>query len=259
MDFALLRHRMVQHQLRGRGIADERVLAAMEETPRHSFMPEHLRNRAYEDEPLPIGLGQTISQPYMVARMTELLRLQGTETVLEIGTGSGYQAAVLSRLAKQIWTIERHPELARRAEEALKSLGYDNVRVVIGDGSLGLPEQAPFDAIVVTAAAPTTPRALCAQLKPGGRMVIPVSAGYVQDLRLIERLPAATPSSQATAATPSEGAATAAPTGQAPDGKPRSELAAGEPQAEVPLCELRETSILGCVFVPLIGEQGYKQ
>jgi protein-L-isoaspartate(D-aspartate) O-methyltransferase len=189
MDFALLRHRMVQHQLRGRGIADERLLAVMEEAPRHLFVPERQRDKAYDDGPLTIGLGQTISQPYMVARMTELMRLEGTETVLEIGTGSGYQAAILAKLAATVWTIERHPELAGRAEGLLADLGYDNVRVVIGDGTLGLPVRAPFDSIVVTAAAPDVPQALRDQLRLGGRMVIPVSTGYAQDLQLIEKLP----------------------------------------------------------------------
>jgi protein-L-isoaspartate(D-aspartate) O-methyltransferase len=224
-DFALLRHRMVENQLRARGLADERVLAAMERVPRHLFVPVAQRWSAYDDGPLPIGLGQTISQPYMVARMTELLRIAPTDRVLEIGTGSGYQAAVLAELAGQVWTIERHPDLARQAIERLADLGYVNVSVIAGDGTLGLPEAAPYDAVVVTAAAPYVPQSLLEQLSVGGRMAIPVAAGYAQDLRLIERLPDDSPPSQS------------------PSPPPR----------------YRETSILGCVFVPLIGEQGYQR
>jgi len=221
-DFTLLRHRMVEDQLRARHVADERVLAAMEKVPRHLFVPAAQRWSAYEDGPLPIGSGQTISQPYMVARMTELLRLTPSDRVLEIGTGSGYQAAVLAELAEEVWTIERHADLAHRAEELLLQLGYANVRVIAGDGTLGFPEAAPYDGIMVTAAAPFVPDALRAQLAVGGRMVIPVSAGFSQDLRLIERLK---------------------------DG-------AGSPATEP---RFRETSILPCVFVPLIGEQGYQR
>ncbi len=168
MDYAALRHRMVQKQLRGRGIRDERLLAVMEDLPRHVFLPKRLQDRAYDDSPLPIAEGQTISQPYIVARMTELLALTGTETVLEVGTGSGYQAAVLGRLAATVWTIERHEELAAAARRTLADLGIENVRSVVGDGTLGLPEAAPFDAIIVTAAAPGVPPALREQLRPGG-------------------------------------------------------------------------------------------
>jgi protein-L-isoaspartate(D-aspartate) O-methyltransferase len=248
MDFAALRHRMVQSQLRGRGITDERVLAVMEEAPRHLFVPEGQRKRAYGDEPLPIGLGQTISQPYMVARMTELLRLSGTETVLEIGTGSGYQAAVLGRLAARVWTVERHPELAKRAEQVLLDLGYANIEVVVGDGTVGLPAAAPFDAVVVTAAAPCVPEALREQLSVGGLMVIPVSAGSNQDLLLLEKF---------------EGSGgTAGAGGRAGEDSACAENAVGADAAghsAAPPSHFRETSILGCVFVPLIGEQGYPQ
>jgi protein-L-isoaspartate(D-aspartate) O-methyltransferase len=176
---------MVEEQLRRRGIGDARVLSAMESVPRHRFIGENARWAAYEDEPVTIGLGQTISQPYMVARMTELLDLDATSRVLEVGTGSGYQAAVLAELAAEVWTIERHPDLAERARRVLNDLGYRNVRVVVGDGSLGLPEHAPFDAIIVTAAAPHTPAPLLDQLADGGRMVIPVGNRGVQQLRLI--------------------------------------------------------------------------
>jgi protein-L-isoaspartate(D-aspartate) O-methyltransferase len=239
-DFALRRHRMVENQLRARGIADDRVLAAMERVPRHLFVPVAERPSAYDDGPLPIGLGQTISQPYMVARMTELLRLAPDSRVLEIGTGSGYQAAVLAELAAEVWTVERHSDLARQAEQLLLQLGYTNVRVVAGDGTLGLPEGVPYDGIMVTAAAPFVPETLREQLAPGGRMVIPVTAGYSQDLRLIERLrddepPAA---ADAFAAAPADSAA--GPT-------------------EIPERRYRETSVLSCVFVPLIGEQGYRR
>jgi protein-L-isoaspartate(D-aspartate) O-methyltransferase len=240
MDFALQRHRMVQHQLRGRGIADELLLAVMEEAPRHLFVPERQRKKAYEDQPLPIGLGQTISQPYMVARMTELLRLSGSETVLEIGTGSGYQAAVLARLAAQVYTIERHGALAQRARQVLLDLGVENVRVVVGDGTLGLPQAAPFDAVMVTAAAPHVPKALRDQLTIGGRMVIPVSAGYNQELRLIEKLPASGGTGNDAGAYASSGDVGAT---------------SGAPAVEQ--CRFRETDILNCVFVPLVGEQGY--
>lgn len=186
-DYVLPRHRMVQEQLRRRGITDPRVLAAMESVPRHRFVDENVRWAAYEDEPLAIGLGQTISQPYMVARMTELLRLDATSRVLEVGTGSGYQAAVLAEVAGEVWTIERHAELADRAWRVLTALGYRNVHVVPGDGSRGLPEHAPYDAIMVTAAAPRTPAPLLEQLAPTGRLVIPVGGPDLQQLRIISR------------------------------------------------------------------------
>jgi protein-L-isoaspartate(D-aspartate) O-methyltransferase len=245
-EFANLRHRMVEEQLRRRGLIDEQVLAAMEKVPRHLFVPTSQRRSAYDDSPLPIGLGQTISQPYMVARMTELLHLSPDSRVLEIGTGSGYQAAVLAESAGSVWTIERHADLARRAEELLVRLGYTNVRVITGDGTLGFPEAAPYDGIVVTAAAPYVPESLRQQLAVGGRLVIPVEAGYNQDLTLIERLPDEAPPSPPGAA----GAAGAAAAGQQTPG------AAGGAAARP---RYRETSILGCTFVPLIGQQGYRE
>jgi protein-L-isoaspartate(D-aspartate) O-methyltransferase len=191
---------MVQQQLRGRGITDDRVLRAMETVPRHRFVPAAQSPHAYDDGPLPIGSEQTISQPYMVARMTELLALSASSRVLEIGTGSGYQTAVLAELAGQIWTVERIPVLAQRAEALMLEQGF--------------ADAAPFDAILVTAAAPRVPGALCGQLAVGGRMVIPVTQGHSQELLLIEH----------------------------PD------------EASFP-----ETVLLRCVFVPLIGREGYKE
>ena len=180
--YALGRQRMVDEQLRDRGIVAPRVLQAMEETPRHLFvLPEH-RHLAYADGPLPIGSGQTISQPYIVALMSQLLGLNGSEKVLEVGTGSGYQAAVLGRLARGVDTIERHPDLARHAALVLKDLGLDNVFVHVGDGSLGYPENAPYQAIIVTAAAPQVPPSLLDQLDDGGRLVIPVGGMGGQSL-----------------------------------------------------------------------------
>jgi len=168
------RQRMVDEQMRGRGIADLHVLDAMRAVPRHLFVPPEHGHLAYADAPLPIGHRQTISQPYIVALMTELLELQGDETVLEIGTGSGYQAAVLSHLAKRVYTLERIPELANQARDVLSAMGYDNVEVLVGDGSQGLPEHAPYGAIIVTAAAPKVPTPLKKQLADGGRLVLPV-------------------------------------------------------------------------------------
>ncbi len=187
--FEQSRLRMVQEQLLTRGIADERVLAAMRRVPRHLFVDEMARPAAYEDEPLPIGSGQTISQPYMVARMTELLELESDSRVLEVGTGSGYQAAVLAEIAGEVWTVERHGALAERARRVLARLGHRNVHVETGDGSLGLPHHSPFDAIVVTAASPGVPPSLTDQLAPGGRLVIPVGGQGTQRLRLIRRDP----------------------------------------------------------------------
>ena len=158
---------MVAHDLAARDIHDERVLAAMESVPREHFVPEDLVDAAYEDRPLPIGVGQTISQPYIVALMAQEARIRAADRVLEVGTGSGYGAAVLGRLAAEVWTIERHEDLARRAREALEATGAGNVHVDVGDGSLGAPDSAPFDAIVVTAAAPEAPSALLAQLADG--------------------------------------------------------------------------------------------
>lgn len=173
-EFAQARHRMVERDLRGRGIRDPGVLRAMAQVPRHLFVPERLRASAYEDRPLPIGEGQTISQPYMVALMTELLGLGGGESVLEVGTGSGYQAAVLSHLAKEVYSIEILPRLAAKAQETLNRLGYDRVRVRVGDGFFGWEERAPFDAILVTAAAERIPEPLWRQLREGGRLVMPL-------------------------------------------------------------------------------------
>lgn len=172
----------------GRDALDERVLQAMAKVPRHEFVPEAFRARAYENRPLPIGEGQTISQPFIVALMTDLAAVDRDSVVLEIGTGSGYQAAVLAELAARVHTIEIVEPLGRRAAETLERLGYDNVLVRIGDGYRGWPEAAPFDAIVVTAAPDEVPRPLIEQLAPGGRLVIPVgSPGAVKSLRLIEK------------------------------------------------------------------------
>jgi protein-L-isoaspartate(D-aspartate) O-methyltransferase len=181
------RAEMIEKQLRRRGITDAAVLGAMETVPRHEFVPGELRSRAYEDAPLPIGAGQTISQPYIVAAMTAALRLRPGHRVLEIGTGCGYQAAVLSRLAKEIFTIECRAELAAAASERLTRLGYHHVHVHCGDGTLGLPEFAPFDALLVAAAAPAVPRPLLNQLADRGRMILPVGDEQHQELRLIEK------------------------------------------------------------------------
>lgn len=178
---------MLEKQLRRRGIADFAVLRAMEAVPRHEFVPRELRSRAYEDLPLPIGGGQTISQPYIVAAMTAALRLGPGNRVLEIGTGCGYQAAVLSLLSSDVFTVECRTELAAAAASRLAALGYSNVHVHCGDGTLGLPEFAPFDAILVAAAAPAVPRPLLAQLAEGGRMILPVGSEEQQELRLIEK------------------------------------------------------------------------
>ena len=180
---------MVQWQLRERDIEDERVLAAMERVPRELFVPPHVRDRAYDDAALPIGDGQTISQPYMVARICEALALRGHEHVLDVGTGSGYQAAVLAELANEVDTIERIPELAEQARGNLAAAGYEQVRVHVGDGTLGFPDRAPFAAIAVAAAAPEMPLALYEQLAPRGRLVIPVGKRRVQQLEVIVRSP----------------------------------------------------------------------
>ena len=230
VDFANLRHRMVEEQLRPRGISDPRVLAAMESVPRHLFVPPAERRVAYGDGPLPIGLGQTISQPYIVACMTERLLPSPDARVLEIGTGSGYQAAVLAEVAGNVWTIERHAELARRAADLLNQLGYTSITVITGDGTHGFPGAAPYDGILVAAAAPHVPKSLRDQLAVGGRMVIPIASGRAQDLRLIERLP-----------------------------EPPPGPSVGRTQSTAPSPRFRETSILACVFVPLVGEEGYSE
>ena len=168
------RARMVATQIAARDVSDPRVLAALRAVPRHRFVPAPMDAHAYEDSPLPIGLRQTISQPYIVAKMTELLRLQPTDRVFELGTGSGYQAAIASRVAAEVYTVEIFPELAERAKATVAELGYRNVHVRAGDGTLGWPEKAPFDALLVTAAMPEIPKRLVEQLKPGGRAVMPI-------------------------------------------------------------------------------------
>jgi protein-L-isoaspartate(D-aspartate) O-methyltransferase len=180
---------MVEEQLRMRDVEDERVLAAMERVPRELFVPEGLRNRAYSDVALPIGHGQTISQPYMVARICEALSLRGGEKVLDVGGGSGYQAAVLAELAGEVHTIERVPDLAELARQNLDAAGYDDVQVHVGDGTLGLPEHAPFVGIAVAAAAPDLPRTLYEQLEERGRLVVPVGGRRGQRLQLVIRSP----------------------------------------------------------------------
>ncbi len=202
---------MVETQIARRGIRDPRVLEAMRRVPRHRFVPPDQADAAYQDRPLPIGLGQTISQPYMVALMTECLQLTGDENVLEVGAGSGYQAALLAELARQVTSVERHALLAEHARQVLAELGYANVTVVVGDGTLGWPAHAPYDAIIVTAGAPRVPQALKDQLADGGRLVIPVGSGGFQSLLRITR----------------QGA------------------------------RFKEEDFGGCVFVPLIGAQGW--
>ncbi len=181
------RQRMVERQLIARDIRDKRVLDAMLNVPRHIFVPDEYQHMAYSDGPLPIGSGQTISQPYIVALMTQLLRLEGSENVLEIGTGSGYQAAVLAHLARQVHTIEQHASLAENAANTLQALGLNNVQVHVGDGSLGVPEHAPYQAILVTAAAPTVPHTLLSQLDENGYLVLPVGGRLGQYLERWER------------------------------------------------------------------------
>ncbi len=179
-EFSERRDWMVTHQIEGRGIKAFKVLAAMREVPRERFIPEKLREEAYYDGPLSIGHGQTISQPYTVAMMCDALNLTGTEKVLEIGTGSGYAACILSKLARQVHTIERIPELAQNADARIRQLGIMNVRVHVGDGSLGLPDEAPFNAIVVTAGGPSLPPAFQSQLADGGRIVMPIGPRHDQ-------------------------------------------------------------------------------
>jgi len=211
-EFARKRAEMVHQQLEPRGISDRRVLEVMSRVPRHLFVPERLRKRAYSDTPLHIGEGQTISQPYMVALMTEMLGLRGSEKVLEVGTGSGYQTAILAELGQFAHTIERVSSLAEQARQRLAGLGYTNVEVHLGDGSLGLEFEAPFDAIIVTAGAPETPAALCSQLAEGGTLIVPVGSQTLQRLQIVK--------------------------------KRRGQLSTKEST--------------GCVFVPLIGEDGWR-
>jgi protein-L-isoaspartate(D-aspartate) O-methyltransferase len=207
------RSQMVEHQIQSRGVQDRLVLDAMRKVPRHLFVPDERVDSAYADRPLPIGCGQTISQPYMVAVMTEALALEGHENVLEIGTGSGYQAAILAEIADHVVSLERQPDLAGAAAETLKDLGYVNVEILVGDGSKGYPERAPYDGIVVTAGAPDMPHVLIEQLADGGRLVIPVGNSFHQTLTRVTRRG-----------------------------------------------DAREIEKLeGCVFVPLIGEYGWKE
>ncbi len=211
MDFDVLRERMVSEQLIPRGIHDKRVLDAFRKVPRHKFVEEKFIPAAYADHPLPIGENQTISQPYIVALMTELLNLEGGEKVLEVGAGSGYQAAILAGLAKEVYSVERIPGLVKLAENNLKDAGAPNVKIKQGDGTLGLKESGPYDAIIVTAGAPGIPSELVDQLKDGGRLVIPVGGNFSQMLTLIEKK----------------------------GGK------------------IIKTDVCGCMFVPLIGKDGW--
>jgi protein-L-isoaspartate(D-aspartate) O-methyltransferase len=213
INFDRERKQMVDEQIVGRGVKDERVLAVMRKIPRHEFLPEAIRSMAYADNALPLGEGQTMSQPYMVALMTELLNLKGSERVLEIGTGSGYQAAVLAELCEKVYTVERIKSLADRARATLDRLGYKRVAIKVYDGTYGWKEMAPFDAIVVTAGSPDIPAPLVEQLKQGGRMVIPVGERYGQELIVVDKN--------------AEGMATS---------------------RNIP-----------CVFVPLIGNHGWKE
>ncbi len=185
--YDVLRERMVREQLIARGISDPRVLAAMRRVPRHEFVPSELRDRAYEDGPLPIGGGQTISQPYIVAYMTQALMMRPEDVVLEIGTGSGYQTAILCEVARHVHSLERRPELAERARAVLARRGYHNVDLHVGDGTQGLPEFAPYEAILVTAAAPAIPAPLREQLAEDGRLVLPTGDRRQQVLRRVRR------------------------------------------------------------------------
>jgi protein-L-isoaspartate(D-aspartate) O-methyltransferase len=187
-DYTALRHRMVEEQLRSRGIEDERVLEAMERVPRHAFVPPGLREMAYSDNPLPIGEDQTISQPYVVAVMTEALAVEPGDRVLEIGTGSGYQAAILAEMGVEVFTVEYHEKLSASARRILERLDYADIHYRIGDGRAGWPEEAPFAGIIVTAAPDTLPQSLADQLKSGGRLVIPIGR-WEQDLFVCTRQP----------------------------------------------------------------------
>lgn len=182
------REKMVTNQIAKRGITDERILEAMRKVPRHLFVPEEARKVAYRDAPIKIGKGQTISQPYIVALMTSLLEVEERHKVLDVGTGSGYQTAILAELGAEIISIERYSELARRAEARLEELGYDNVRVEVGDGTQGLEALAPFDRILVAAAAPSVPEPLMNQLADGGRLVIPVGSRFAQTLEVWKKV-----------------------------------------------------------------------
>ncbi len=211
MDHEVQRRRMVEEQIVSRGIADEQVIVAFRRVSRHEFVPPALVEYAYDDHPLSIGEGQTISQPYMVALMTACLQLKGAEKVLEIGTGSGYQLAILAEIVKEAYSVERIESLARRAEAVLQRLGYVNFKIKVGDGTLGWEEHSPYDCIIVTAASPQIPQSLVRQLKDGGRLVIPVGGAFGQVLTVVAR-----------------------------KGK------------DVSLEE-----VCGCVFVPLVGKEGW--
>ena len=187
IDFEKLRRQMVEEQLIPRGIKDKRIIEAFYKVERHKFVPENLRGSAYGDFPVSIGEGQTISQPYIVALMTEYLQLKGVEKVLEVGTGSGYQAAILAELAKEIYSIDRIEPLAKKAEAVLYELGYKNIKIKVGDGSQGMPEEAPFDRIIVTAAGPCIPLPLTEQLNENGRLVIPLGESFSQILTVLEK------------------------------------------------------------------------
>ena len=187
IDFEAARKRMVEGQIVRRGITSQRLLEAFYEVPRHLFIPERQAPQAYMDGPLPIGKGQTISQPYIVAYMTDQLQLKGNEKVLEIGTGSGYQAAILGELALEVHSIERHESLAKSATALLKKLGYDNIQVHMGDGTNGLPEFSPYQGIMVTAAGPEVPKPLLDQLADGGRLIIPIGGRFGQVLELYQK------------------------------------------------------------------------
>jgi len=213
MEFTELRDLMVKTQLIPRGIKDERVLAAMKKVPRHLFVDESMQHRAYDDSALSIGEGQTISQPYMVAVMSEFLELKGTEKVLEIGTGSGYQAAVLAGLAKEVYTVERIAVLAERAEERYHTLGYANIHVKIANGTLGWPEASPFDRIIITAGTPKVPEPLLQQLADQGILIAPVGDRFSQQIIKVKK------------------------TGD----------------------KVVEEYLTPCIFVPLIGEYGWKK
>jgi len=186
-EYTSKRQRMIETQLLPRGIKDPRVIAAMRKVPRHLFLDEALWPEAYEDHPVPIGEKQTISQPFIVAIMTEALKLSGTEKILEIGTGSGYQAAVLAELAEQVYSMERLPSIAKRARRILDELKYANIVITIGDGTLGWKEHSPYDGIIITAASPYPPKTLLEQLKVGGRLIIPIGDEFTQDLTLYIR------------------------------------------------------------------------
>ncbi len=187
MDYSGLKKQMVDEQIAGRGIKDRRVLAAFYKVPRHKFVPPDKIDSAYGDFPVPIGAGQTISQPYIVALMTELLDLKGSEKVLEIGAGSGYQAAILAGLAREVYTIERVPALAIKTGGIFKELGYNNIKLKTGDGTLGWPEEAPFDRVIITAASPVVPQPLGEQLKENGKLVLPLGESFSQILTLVEK------------------------------------------------------------------------